>query len=168
MGSDPRAATLSVPAASGQHCARPGAALLTAARRTVAPFLSMNLTPAPCNPRLVGRGGSPAGYSGTGKRITPAILPGASFEARFTPPRSGTFIYRTHIDEVRQQRAGLSGALLVLDDPKSYDPEYDVVLLITVPRKRADANVVLLNGSSTPAPRVMRAGQHRAAPGRHS
>jgi manganese oxidase len=35
-----------------------------------------------------------------------------------------------------------------------------VVLLVTVPRKLADANVVLLNGSSTPAPHVMRAGQH--------
>jgi manganese oxidase len=101
-----------------------------------------------------------AGYSGEGKRITPAIPPGGSFEARFTPPRSGTFIYHTHVDEVRQQRAGLSGALLVLDDPKEYDPEHDVVLLITIPRKRADANVVLLNGSATPASRMMRAGQH--------
>lgn len=102
-----------------------------------------------------------AGYSGDGKRITPAIPPGGSFEARFTPPRSGTFIYHTHIDEVRQQRAGLSGALLVVDDPNSYDSERDLVLLITAPRKRADdAAVVLLNGSSAPPPRLMRVGQH--------
>jgi manganese oxidase len=45
-----------------------------------------------------------AGFSGKGNRITPAIPPGGSFEARFTPPRSGTFIYHTHIDEVRQMR----------------------------------------------------------------
>ena len=58
-----------------------------------------------------------AGYSGDGRRITSAIPKDGSFEARFTPPRSGTFIYHTHVDEVRQQQAGLSGALLVVDDP---------------------------------------------------
>ena len=100
-----------------------------------------------------------AGYSGLGTRITPAIAPGTSFDARFTPPRSGTFIYHTHIDEVRQQQAGLSGALLVIDDPSTYDPERDIVLLVTIPRKAADSGVVLLNGSSTPALRQMRAGQ---------
>jgi FtsP/CotA-like multicopper oxidase with cupredoxin domain len=100
-----------------------------------------------------------AGYSGEGKRIAPAIKPGDSFEARFTPPRSGTFIYHTHVDEVRQQRAGLSGPLIVVDAPESYDPETDLVMMVTVPRQDADSGVVLINGSSTPAPRVMRAGQ---------
>jgi FtsP/CotA-like multicopper oxidase with cupredoxin domain len=101
-----------------------------------------------------------AGFSGLGQRIAPAIEPGGSFEARFTPPRSGTFIYHTHIDEVRQQQAGLSGALLVVDSLETYDPEHDLVLLVTVPRKNANSDVVLLNGSSTPAPREMRAGEH--------
>jgi len=101
-----------------------------------------------------------AGFSGVGSRIAPAIEPGGSFEARFTPPRSGTFIYHTHIDEVRQQRAGLSGALLVVDSPERYDPEHDLVLMVTVPRKNADAQKVLLNGSTEPAARDMRAGEH--------
>ncbi len=101
-----------------------------------------------------------AGFAGEGKRIAPAIEPGGSFEARFTPPRSGTFIYHTHIDEVRQQQAGLSGALLVVDSLEGYDPEHDLVLLVTVPRKDANSDVVLLNGSSTPAARQMTAGQH--------
>ena len=100
-----------------------------------------------------------AGYAGEGTRIAPAIPPGGSFEARFTPPRSGTFIYHTHIDEVRQLQAGLAGALLVLDASETYDPEHDIVLLVTAPRKNPRADVVLLNGSSTPAPREMRAGQ---------
>jgi FtsP/CotA-like multicopper oxidase with cupredoxin domain len=100
-----------------------------------------------------------AGYAGEGKRIAPAIPPGGSFEARFTPPRSGTFIYHTHIDEVRQLQAGLSGALLVVDSPETYDPEHDIALLVTAPRKNPRADVVLLNGSSTPAPRELRAGQ---------
>ncbi len=100
------------------------------------------------------------GYAGDGKRIAPAIAPGGSFEARFTPPRSGTFIYHTHIDEVRQQQAGLSGPLLVVDAPEAYDSTHDIVLMVTVPRKDPTADVVLLNGSSTPTVRDMRVGTH--------
>jgi FtsP/CotA-like multicopper oxidase with cupredoxin domain len=102
-----------------------------------------------------------AGFAGEGRRIAPAIPSGGSFEARFTPPRSGTFIYHTHIDEVRQQQAGLSGALLVMDDLAAYNPDRDIVLMISVPRKDADANsIVLLNGSPKPALREMRVGEH--------
>jgi FtsP/CotA-like multicopper oxidase with cupredoxin domain len=101
-----------------------------------------------------------AGYAGEGRRIAPAIPSGGTFEARFTPPRSGTFIYHTHIDEVRQMQAGLSGALLVVDDPATYNPERDIVLLVTVPRRGADAaNTVLVNGSSSPLLREMRVGE---------
>lgn len=55
------------------------------------------------------------GFSGSAKRLTPAIAPGDSFVARFTPPRSGTFMYHAHVDEVREQMAGLEGALIVRD-----------------------------------------------------
>ena len=101
-----------------------------------------------------------AGFAGDGKRIAPAIPPGRTFEARFTPPRSGTFIYHTHIDEVRQQQAGLAGPLIVVDSPETYDPEHDIVVMLTVPRQRADFDFVLLNGSSRPPLREMHAGQH--------
>jgi manganese oxidase len=101
-----------------------------------------------------------AGFAGSGTHIAPAIPPGGSFEARFTPPRSGTFIYHTHIDEVRQQAAGLSGPLIVVDEPSLYDPTHDMVLMVTVPRKSADANVVLVNGTPTPTAREMRIGEH--------
>ena len=101
-----------------------------------------------------------AGYSGDGRRVTPAIPTNGSFEARFTPPRSGTFIYHTHVDEVRQQQAGLSGALLVVDDPATYSQDRDWVLMITIPRNDEDANnVVLLNGSAKPVGREMRVGE---------
>ena len=99
-----------------------------------------------------------AGYAGQGTHIAPAIQPGASFEARFTPPRSGTFIYHTHVDEMRQQKAGLNGALLVVDDPATYDPTHDIVLLVSVPRLEADRGVVYLNGSAKPAALEMKAG----------
>ena len=98
-------------------------------------------------------------FAGDAKRTAPAIVPGGSFDAHFTPPRSGTFIYHTHLDDTRQQRAGLSGALLVVDDPAAYDPSHDLVMLVTVPRKQADGDVVLLNGSSTPAAREFRVGE---------
>lgn len=100
-----------------------------------------------------------AGLSGAGRRISPAIAPGDSFEARFTPPRAGTFMYHPHADESRQQQAGLSGVLLVLDDPASYDPATDIVMLLTVPRREADGATILLNGSNTPQPLELRVGR---------
>jgi len=56
-----------------------------------------------------------AGFSGEGKRLTPAIAPGDSFVARFTPPRAGTFMYHAHADELVQQAVGMEGALIVRD-----------------------------------------------------
>jgi FtsP/CotA-like multicopper oxidase with cupredoxin domain len=100
-----------------------------------------------------------AGFAGSAARLAPAIEPGASFEARFTPPRAGTFIYHTHVDEIRQQQAGLTGALLVVDSAASYDAEHDLVFLVTVPRRGADGDGVLLNGSLSPAARDMRVGE---------
>jgi FtsP/CotA-like multicopper oxidase with cupredoxin domain len=100
-----------------------------------------------------------AGFSGSAARVSPAVAPGRSFDARFTPPRSGTFIYHTHVDEMRQQQAGLSGALIVVDDPAAYDPAHDIVLLVSVPRKAADSDKVYINGSMTPAPLEMKAGE---------
>lgn len=101
-----------------------------------------------------------AGFAGEGNRLAPPIKPGGSFEARFTPPRSGTFIYHTHLNDMKQQQAGLIGALLVVDDPAKHDPKHDLVMLVTTPRKAADGNTVLLNGTSTPAPQSMHVGEH--------
>jgi FtsP/CotA-like multicopper oxidase with cupredoxin domain len=100
-----------------------------------------------------------AGFAGNDTRLAPAIVPGQSFEARFTPPRSGTFIYHTHVDEMRQQQAGLNGALLVVDDPAIYDPTHDIVLLVSVPRKEVDADKVYINGSTTPPALNVKAGE---------
>jgi FtsP/CotA-like multicopper oxidase with cupredoxin domain len=100
-----------------------------------------------------------AGFSGAGTRLAPIIAPADSFEARFTPPRAGTFIYHTHVDEVRQQRAGLAGALVVLEPGVRFDPATDIIVLITSPSDTADAaRAVLMNGSLTPAPLALRAG----------
>jgi FtsP/CotA-like multicopper oxidase with cupredoxin domain len=100
-----------------------------------------------------------AGFSGSGTTLAPIIAPGDSFEARFTPPRAGTFIYHTHVDEVRQQVAGLAGPIIVLEPGQSYDPSTDISVLITSPADSAtDLLAVLLNGSLAPSPLDLRIG----------
>ena len=51
------------------------------------------------------------GFSGIGDRIMPPIPPGETFVAEFTPPRSGTFPYLSHLHEMRQIGSGMYGAL---------------------------------------------------------
>ncbi len=100
-----------------------------------------------------------AGFSGSAARLSPLIAPGDSFEARFTPPRAGTFIYHTHVDELRQQPAGLAGPLIVLEPDVPYDPATDMTVLISSPSDSiAETRAVLLNGSLAPAPLDMRVG----------
>ena len=88
-----------------------------------------------------------------GKRI--AHGSDATFE--FHPAKSGQSL--THVDEIRQQRAGLSGAILVLEPTAAYDPATDITLLLSVPRNVADNAVILLNGTPTPAPLQLQAGK---------
>jgi FtsP/CotA-like multicopper oxidase with cupredoxin domain len=100
-----------------------------------------------------------AGFSGDARRLSPVVAPRDSFEARFTPPRSGTFIYHSHVDETRQQPAGLSGPLLVVDEDKPYDASTDIPVLITTPRSPETARrAVLLNGRLEVPPVELRAG----------
>ena len=98
-------------------------------------------------------------FAGHPGRLAPAIAPRDSFVARFTPPRAGTFMYHPHADEVRQQQAGLSGALLVVDSLERYDPAHDIVMMISVPRRGADGGRVLLNGSLEPRTLELRVGE---------
>lgn len=99
-----------------------------------------------------------ADFSGHPGRIAPAIAPRDSFEARFTPPRAGTFIYHPHADEVRQQVAGMSGPIVVVDRPENFDPRTDIVLLVTAPRRRAEGATIYLNGTNDPPPLDLRVG----------
>ena len=99
------------------------------------------------------------GFSGTTDHIAPPIAPGDSFVAQFTPPRAGTFIYHTHVDEERQEPAGLAGALIVLDHRETWDPTRDHPVLITSPWSWEEGRTsVLVNGDATPPPLVLRAG----------
>ena len=101
------------------------------------------------------------GMSGEPGHVVPSIAPGDSFVAAYTPPRAGTFIYHTHIDDVRQMESGLYGALIVLPPGQAYDSTTDHALVFGR-HEYADTIDVLLNGSAHPAPLVLRAGaMHR-------
>jgi len=96
-----------------------------------------------------------AGWSGTPGRTAPAIRPGQRFEVRLTPRRAGTFMYHTHLDDMRQQYGGLVGALVVLEPGEKWDPARDLVILLSdgVPQR------VYFNGSLTPAPKDLKVGK---------
>jgi len=101
-----------------------------------------------------------AGWSGAGDRVAPMIAPGDSFQARFSPPRSGTFMYHSHADDPVQQTAGLVGALIVRDGPPN--PLSDEHLIFLKGGREAFINPgaqLEINGVSNPDTIVLRAGQ---------
>jgi len=100
------------------------------------------------------------GFSGMGKHIMPPIAPGDSFAAEFTPPRSGTFPYHSHLNELRQIGSGMYGAIVVTDAPR--DTTRDHVIVgggggVPVFHKLGPA-FLLVNGSVSPRPITMTVG----------
>lgn len=89
------------------------------------------------------------GWGGDGPKVTPMIAPGNSFDAVFAPPRAGTFMYHTHMNDLSQLSSGLYGALIVVPEGTTFHPESDKVLVLSRNGKRKDGEL-LLNGSSTP------------------
>lgn len=97
-----------------------------------------------------------AGFSGSGTRLTPLIAPGDSFVARFTPPRAGTFMYHSHVDEPRQQRGGLVGSLIVRE--ARADSSRDLTFLLKLTRERVSGRVEI-NGRRDPDTLRLRVGE---------
>lgn len=99
-----------------------------------------------------------AGFGGSGGRTTPIIAPSDSFEARFTPPRAGTFIYHSHVDELRQHAAGLVGALIVHEG--KVDTANQIILVVKSARSRLTGPTPIdINGRINPDTLVLKAGQ---------
>ena len=96
---------------------------------------------------------------GDGNQITPAILPGGSFVARFTPNRAGTFIYHTHAADPNQLSGGVYGGLIVLEPGQSYDAEHDRLLIIGARDNDFRTSRITLNGSETLSPIVFTHGE---------
>lgn len=92
------------------------------------------------------------GVGGLPPMPTPAILPGDSFQVRITAPRSGSFMYHTHVDDIVQHSGGLWGALLVLEPGQSHDPERDLVFQVGEGQDFSS----ILNGELEHARRVLR------------
>jgi len=92
-----------------------------------------------------------AGYSGLGNLRAPLIAPGDSFTVWFTPPRAGTYMLHSHMDEEDQLASGMYAPLIVLEPGQSYDPATDLTLMIGLAPNGRDGSVRGLNG--TPAPR---------------
>ncbi|HJQ65698.1 MAG TPA: multicopper oxidase domain-containing protein, partial [Gemmatimonadales bacterium] len=95
-------------------------------------------------------------WSGWGRGVAPVIAPGDSFVVRLTPPRAGTFIYHSHVDEAIQLASGLYGTLLVIPPGGTSDTTERVFLIgMAGPHDEAPPAI---NGSPTPAPVELRAG----------
>ncbi|MEO5799936.1 MAG: multicopper oxidase domain-containing protein [Gemmatimonadales bacterium] len=95
-------------------------------------------------------------WSGIGDQRAPAIEPGDTFVAAFTPPRAGTFIYHAHSNEGFQISSGMYGALLVVD-PANYHPDHE--RLIVVGGDGADLKQGRVNGQLLPDTITITAGE---------
>ena len=101
------------------------------------------------------------GWSGAGSQVTPLIEPGGSFTVRFTPPRTGTFIYHTHLHDDRQLTSGLYGAMLVLDPGETFDPNTDHVVVIGRVGVRERRRLPCSTAAASRSSRGRAAAQHR-------
>jgi FtsP/CotA-like multicopper oxidase with cupredoxin domain len=97
------------------------------------------------------------GFSGAGAQIAPMIAPGDSFIATFTPPRAGTFIYHTHMNDVGQMAAGMYGALVVLEPGETWNDTTDHVFAVGQSGLLAPAWTVV-NGRPAQEPIYLEAG----------
>jgi FtsP/CotA-like multicopper oxidase with cupredoxin domain len=101
------------------------------------------------------------GWSGTMRSVTPAVAPGDTFVARFTPPRAGTFMYHTHDESGPDLAGGLYGALVVHEPGAPPDPARDHLVMLgagLVPRGPRQPPVPFVNADTGLAPLVLAAG----------
>lgn len=103
-------------------------------------------------------------WSGMRDRIMPPIAPNDSFVAAFTPPRSGTFPYHSHLNERHQISSGMYGAIIVTDKPRDVTRDHLIVAGGGGPEvfAKIESPYALVNGRRFPAPLRLTAGEtHR-------
>jgi len=93
-----------------------------------------------------------AGWSGMPGKILPAIQPADSFIAEYTPPRAGTFIYHSHMNELLQTNSGMYGAMIVTDSAHPFDPRIDKIILVGGggPGNIETRSTGMVNGTTAP------------------
>ncbi len=99
-----------------------------------------------------------SGIGGSSDRKTPAIAPGQTFVARFTPPRAGTFMYHTHLNDYQQVSTGLYGVIVVQEPGERFDPDLEKVFVLGR-GPDDDKDPVLINGTEWPDGIVLKKGQ---------
>jgi FtsP/CotA-like multicopper oxidase with cupredoxin domain len=85
-------------------------------------------------------------------RLAPQIQPADSFIAEFTPPRAGTFIYHSHMNELMQTNSGMYGVLMVTDSVRPFDPRIDKIILVGGggPGNAESRSTGMVNGTAFP------------------
>lgn len=101
-----------------------------------------------------------AGLTGYREARTPAVMPGDSFDVALRTDRPGTYIYHTHMSDIRQQSSGLYGPLIILPEGEEWRPETDRIYLAGRGLGEIEelAGTVFLNGSTEPEPEEMTVG----------
>jgi len=97
-------------------------------------------------------------WSGMDQRLAPMIEPGGTFLVRFTPPRTGTFMYHTHVHDERQLPLGLYGSLIVVEPGDAYDASIDHSVILgrsgldpAAPNVLVPQTPLVINGEKAPA-----------------
>ena len=98
-----------------------------------------------------------SGWSRTGSSVAPMIAPGDSFTVLITPPRAGTYIYHTHMDEGPELGAGMYGPLVVVEPGQRFDVSRDLTFIVAN-AVVGDSIGAALNGRREPAPLDLRVG----------
>ena len=98
-----------------------------------------------------------SGWSGAEALRAPLLAERDSFVVTFTPPRAGTYIYHTHMDEEDQLSAGMYGAMIVLEPGQRWDPSRDIVVLAGLAADSGDYRLAL-NGLTRPVAREFSVG----------
>jgi len=102
------------------------------------------------------------GFGGTAGSVTPPVMPGGTFTARFTPMRAGTFIYHTHWHDPAQLAGGIYGPILVLEPGEAYEPSRDHVILLSLdgayPEDALRDEPFAVNGARHPPPLQLKPG----------
>lgn len=99
------------------------------------------------------------GWSGSGGQITPLIASGASFTARFTPPRAGTFIYHSHAHDETAIHNGLYGPLIVLEPDQKFDTDENHIFVFSVGVYSPLGYMMLINGQPGADPLFLHTGK---------
>lgn len=106
-----------------------------------------------------------AGVTGYRQYRSPAVMPGDSFDVTLRTDRPGTYIYHTHMTDIRQQGAGLYAPLVILPEGEEWEPETDRIYIVGDGFGEVESLEGLrlftskfLNGSTDPEPAEMTVG----------